>query len=96
MAKKGKGTGHLPGMEPVKNPKIHAQAVKYAKIRDERMKLNKEEVKERQKLEVMMGDASIKLYEYDDVRCEIVSNDPKAKVVIGGAKDDEDDEGDDE
>ena len=74
----------LPGMEPVKNDKVHKAAMFYADVRDDRMALTKQEVDAMAVLVDAMEAADLRAYAYGDVSVEMTTKN-KVKVRIGGA-----------
>lgn len=79
---KGKEVQYLPGQEPKKHPKIHAAAVAYADVRDQRQKLTDEEHEAKMILITRMKDEGITDYVYGDVDVHLNSTD-NVKVRIG-------------
>ena len=71
----------LPGMEDKKDPKLHNAAVRYAKLRDDRMQTLKLEVEAKQTLIDVMKEKRRKVYEYSNVRIELNQLD-SIKVVV--------------
>lgn len=91
--------GYIEGMEPEKNNRVHAAALRYAKLRDVRMAANKEEKEAHDTLLGTMMEEGLENYEYKNVSVAIdvgrkckVSTDPKKKAAAKG--DDEADEAD--
>lgn len=72
--------GHFDGMAPAKNPKIHPVAVSYARVRDHRMEIGREEAELKQRLTDLMKSEGIEIYEYDDVLVTLTHTD-EVKVV---------------
>lgn len=88
------GQQHLPGAEQMdKIPAIHKAATEYAKLRDHRMAILKQEVEAKSKVKLLMDNKGIKVYEHGDVHVNI-ENTEKIKVKIGNEHE-EDEEGDD-
>lgn len=85
------GQQHLPGAEQMdKIPAIHKAATEYAKLRDHRMALLKQEIDAKSKVKLLMDNKGIKVYEHGDVHVNI-ENTEKIKVKIGTDHEDEDD-----
>lgn len=74
----------LPGMETVKDAKIHRLAREYAKRRDARMKLQVDETGAYDLLEIAMKEKSLTIYAVDDVRVELNCTE-KYKVKVGNS-----------
>lgn len=64
--KKGEQT-HFDGMAPTKNSKIHPIAVSYARVRDHRIELGREEDELKKRLKDVMKSEGVEIYEYEDV-----------------------------
>lgn len=84
---------YIPGMEPIKNEKVHPLAIRYADRRDERIAANLEEKEAHDTLLAEMLEEGLTSYKYGDLEVHI---DRKHKVKVnthaeanGEAKDDE-------
>lgn len=70
---------YLPGMEPKKNPKIHPKAMRYAKLRDERIAANEAEKEAHDTLLFVMLEEGVTHYKYGTLE---VSIDEKKKCKV--------------
>jgi hypothetical protein len=73
--------GQLPGVESEKNPKVHSKALRYARARDERMALTKDEDEAKTDLIETMKEAGLTRYVYRDVTVDL-TNTSGIKVKI--------------
>lgn len=92
--KKGKRLeqGHLPGMAPKKNVKVHNRALKYVEIRDERMGLTRKEVDAKRELLACMHDEGLTEYVHGDLSVNVNTKE-LVKVKLASAElPEEDDE----
>ncbi len=81
------GQLHIPGMEPVKNARVHPKAVRYAKVRDARIAANAEEAAAHDSLRETMLAEGLEHYEYKGLRVDI-DRKSKCKVSTESAKGD--------
>ena len=82
MAKTGKQQ-EIPGTETMrKDPKLHSLAVKYADVRDERMRLNDEEAERKAELVAYMEEKSIPSYKWGNVEVTFDPGKPTVKVKV--------------
>jgi hypothetical protein len=72
----------IPGMESVKNERVHRAAKRYAKARDERIALSEKEKEAHDFLLGVMTEEGMDFYEYKDLGV-YVDTKRKAKVEIG-------------
>lgn len=79
------GQQHLPGMAPVKNPRIHPKAVRYAKLRDARIRAGEEEKAAHETLLTAMVEEGIEDYVYKGLSCHI-DDTKKVKVKTKSAE----------
>lgn len=73
----------IPGMEPVRNEKVHRSAKRYAKLRDARMAANEGEKAAHNNLLTLMIAEGLTSYRYGDVEI-FVDSTQKCKVKVGG------------
>jgi hypothetical protein len=78
----------LPGMEDAQLEALHAAALEYAGIRDQRQKLTAQEVELKARLLRLMKESGKDSYEYDGVEVELVTVEETVKVKVR-KKDDE-------
>ena len=72
----------LPGMSERKIPDLHAAAESYAEGRDERMAHTKREVELKTRLLELMHKYKKTVYQFDDVKIEVVPEGEKVRVRI--------------
>lgn len=71
----------LPGTEDAKNPKVHAKAIRYATVRDERCKLSKDEDQAKTDLIETMKEYGLDRYHYRELTVDLTNkSDIKVKV----------------
>ena len=85
------GQLHIPGMEPVFNPKVHPKAIHYGKMRDARIAANKDESEAHDTLLTAMLEEGLEDYTYKGLTVH-VDKKQKCKVKTTAAKDDNGDE----
>ena len=70
---------HIPGMEPVKNERVHKCAIAYEHVRDARCELSKEEKDAHATLLGVMEEEGVTSYAYGDM---LVTIGDKKKVKV--------------
>lgn len=82
----------LPGMSDRKLEDLSDTAYDYAKVRDKRMELSREEGELKSKLLTLMKRHRMKEYVYEDVEIRVVTEEETVKVRIRKAKEESEDE----
>ncbi|HXP82594.1 MAG TPA: hypothetical protein VN976_22030 [Verrucomicrobiae bacterium] len=72
----------LPGMESRMYSDLHEEARKYAEIRDERMDLNEQESKLKERVKRMMHEHGLNVYRYEEVEITLEPGEEDVKVRI--------------
>jgi hypothetical protein len=82
LVPKTERTAHLPGMEPVTIPEVHAAIEEYVSARDQRMALTKLETEKKAHLLKVMKAAGIPAYNVDGHQAEIETGEETVKARL--------------